>query len=330
MDDVAKYILTEINANTATYIQAVFGGISGFMGEMLGSMLVLGFLGLTLAWASRIITPDIKELVGWYLKVAVVTTVALNWGYYHYIVDFFTVLPGQLAGAAISATGLVGPIDSINDLLGVYITTGIETAGQAYSGDSWIMGPILALVILLSTILGAFGLLIIIILSQILLSVLLGFGPIFIFARLFNIWGRAFDAWIQQVSNMAMITPFGYGIAMVTFPMAARSMDQVSLKLGMGQVAVLAMIAFVNWIAMKKVYEVTAAVTGGFALTDEYRARRAAYDMGKTGMLGNKPARQHGGLIGTGNKSAVATGRFLSNPGRSVVNRFSTNMVRKL
>jgi len=330
MDDVAKFILTEINANTATYIQAVFGGISGLMGSMLRSMLLLGFLGLTISWMMRLITPDIKEIAGFYFKIAIVIAFALNWNLYHYIVDFFTVFPGQLAGAAISATGLVGPIDSINDLLGVYITTGIETAGQAYSSNSFLMGAVLAGAIIASTILGAFGLLIIIILSQILLSVLLGFGPVFIFARLFNVWGRAFDAWIQQVSNMAMITPFGYGIAMVTFPMAARSMDQVSLTLGMGQVAVLFMIAFVNWIAMKKVYEVTAAVTGGFALTDEYRARRAAYDMGKTGMLGNKPARQHGGLIGAGNKSAVATGRFLSNPGRSVVNRFSTNMVRKL
>jgi type IV secretory pathway VirB6-like protein len=186
----------------------------------------------------------------------------------------------------------------MDSLLGKFIKTGLDATMLSFSKKGLFMPYFVGVTIFLSTLISAAGLFVIIVLSKILLSVMLGAGPIFIVARMFNTWGKMFDQWIQQCANFALIPLFGYMTAIFTLSFSMLSIEMATITQNLGQATMMVFVAFINWVAMKKVYEVSASISSGFALGDEYRARRAAYDLAKKQlkktkgvgrkMLGNK------------------------------------------
>jgi len=280
MGNPVDYIMALIDAAVVTYIQQAFGGVSAWLSSQMQTLISLAIIAYGIAWIYKLTPNKAHELFQFFIKATVIIYITTHWSHYSILVGLFTEVPNEIAGSAMGSLGGNDPT-TMNTLLGDYLDRGLDATAFAFQTSSWGSGIIIGVVLLVSTIVGVMGLLVIIILSKIMLSVLLGFGPIFIFMALFGFTGRMFDTWIQQTLNYAILPMFAYGVAMVTLPIAIDVINTPDVWTMLKQSLVVMILAFINWVALKQVAQMTAGIAGGFSLGDEYRARRNAYDMGK-------------------------------------------------
>ncbi len=279
--NIVNLFVKELTDTSSAYVTAVSTAIMGYLAGYMITFFKISLIMLGIAWIFKREPFDLSAIMDAYIKFILITAIALNFEYFHLIIDVFIEFPNGIAAAAISSFGGIGDIDNVNTLLGEFIKAGLKAAELSYAKPAIIMPAIIGTVILISTVVSAAGLLVIIVLSEILLHIILAIGPVFIVAKMFNTWNKLFDMWIQQCVNFALVPVFGYMIAMFTLTFSKKAVDAALDKQTLAQAVMILFIAFINWIALKKAYELAASVSSGFATTDEYRARRAAYDGGK-------------------------------------------------
>jgi len=277
--DIVDFFITRLTDTSTAYIQAVSVALMSYIGSYMLTFIKISLLMLAVSSFFSVTPFSITDIAFIYLKAAIITFIALKFEYYRYIVDFFTVFPDSIASTVVSSFGGIGDVNSINTLMGEFIKQGLKAVELSFAKGGFFIHYFIGIVILASMFFSIAGLFVIVVLSKILLSIMLGIGPIFIVAKMFNTWSKAFDMWIQQCANFALIPVFGYAVAMFTMGFSKQAVDTLTVEQTFGQAIMLVFVALINWIAMKKAYELAASISSGFATSDEYRARRAAYDL---------------------------------------------------
>ena len=217
--DIATFILTEVNNASTNYIQSAFIALAGYTSRIATSLLTMVVIMVSILWIKRMFNPNFSDLLWKFIKIVCIVEITGHYAYYSIFVEIITKMPAEVAGELLSSVGTYD-VTSINQLLGNFIMSGFKEATVQFTSFRMGAGIIIGVIIILGTIIGGIGLLFISTLSIIMLSVLLGFGPIFLWLWAFDSLGKMSEAWLQQVMNYALVPMFAYAISLVTLPMA--------------------------------------------------------------------------------------------------------------
>ncbi len=286
--NIVDFFIKNLTDTATTYVSVVSVAIMGYIGGLMGTFFKISLVMLIVGWFFKRVPYSLQEIIDVYIKYTIIMIIALNFVHYKLIVDVFTTFPNGIAAAAITSFGGLGDVKSIDSLLGQFIKKGLDAAMISFAQGGYFMPYFIGAVIFLSTVASAAGLFVVVVLSKILLSIMLAIGPVFIVARMFNMWTRTFDMWIQQCANFALVPVFAYMVSTFTLTFSILAIDLAQATQSLAQALMVVFVAIINWVALKKCYELAASVSGGFASGDEYRARRAAYDLAKDNAFGNK------------------------------------------
>jgi type IV secretion system protein VirB6 len=260
------YILSLVDAATATYILDVFSRIATAANPVFRNLMILYFILYGIGIWRGVIKAEFKELFFNIIKASVVYAFVFTWTIYSpIIVDFLTNGPDALAGTiAGTATG------NITDIVGAAYERSLEAAEKAYSKSGWVMPAILGTVIwVASTIVVSFAVALICI-AKIALSILLGMGGLAFLMILFKGTHKMFEAWMQQCINFFLYIVITISVLMLMGGMYRNVIYHIPNDpslIDLGTVVPLVLIAVVIMLILKQVPALASAIAGGVQIS---------------------------------------------------------------
>lgn len=246
-----------------------------------------------------VISEPIQDGLARIVKLTLITTIALNMGYYNtFISDFLWATPEALAtvvsGASGSSTSNIQFLDGLLSRMYDYgqafyqaamadTTLGIPDFGKLLAAALiWVAGVAV-------TGYAAF----LFILSKMALAVLLGVGPIFVLLMVFEPTKRFFDAWIGQTLNyvfMVMLTAAAVALILKIIQLFLASPDAIANMADTELAGIIPAIAFslIGLLVLMQVASIASALGGGVAV-GTLGAVGWAYGKTKGGMSAMRP-----------------------------------------
>ena len=230
------------------------------------------------------------------LTLALVLGVGLRlWNYHTVVTDTFYTAPVQLAAAIIGASDPVMTVDTIWDRGGAVAATLWERGG-VFSGDMGYYLAALAVYVLMGLV--CVYAMFLMALSRIALAVLLALGPIFILLLLFESTRRFFEAWLQQLTNYALVSVLTVLVAGLMLEVVQAYAEQTAAR-GAAILTVdalnMVLVAALVFLVFRQVMPIAARLAGGISLSSFNSLGRVA------GWVGAGARR--GGLVAGGQLS---------------------------
>jgi len=202
------------------------------------------------------------------LKLVAVFGIGLHlWLYHSLIVDFFYAAPTELAARLVGATTPVQTVDVIWNR-GADVASLLWNRGSLLAGDTGFYFAGVAVYILVGFV--CVYTLFLMALSRIALAVLLALGPLFIVLALFDGTRRFFDAWLQELSNYALVSVITVLVDALMLDLLRSYAEQTAAR-GEALVTVdalnLTLAAALVLLVLRQVLPIAARLAGGFALS---------------------------------------------------------------
>ena len=202
------------------------------------------------------------------LKLIAVFGVGLHlWLYHSLIVEFFYVAPTELSAKLVGAAAPVQTVDVIWDR-GAEVASMLWNRGSVLAGDTGFYFAGVAVYILVGFV--CVYTLFLMALSRIALAVLLALGPVFIVLLLFDGTRRFFDAWLQELSNYALVSVITVLVDALMLDLLRSYAEQTAAR-GESLVTVdalnLTLAAALVVLILRQVLPIAARLAGGFALS---------------------------------------------------------------
>ncbi|RYE12649.1 MAG: type IV secretion system protein, partial [Rickettsiales bacterium] len=237
-------------------------------------------VGLTLSFITYgflimrgVVEMPITDFIGKIIKISIITSMAANCGFYQtQIADAINRTPDELINALVSnSTKKEGAATSIDNAA----DKGFSLASKAFehSGffvENGIVYCMIGIVILMTTSVfialgGA-----ILILTKLILTILLGIGPIFILALLWQSTSKFFEMWVAQIVNyiiLGVLITMTFGLMLTIYStymgdMKFDGVQNVASALGGAVILSIAMI-----VVLLQIPNIAAALSGGMNLS---------------------------------------------------------------
>lgn len=289
-------IFAKADQSIDVFLSSTISDVAAAVAPMAQKMLLLYIILWGFAAYRGLINEYIMDGVFRILKVIVVMTFATNVGLYSgTIADNIIQLPdflSELAGGAGS------PTDSSKNVLDNILDDGLETGSKYWDRGS--LSPlggefapiVLAIFTWLSAFLSTAYAAFLLILSKLALAVLVGVGPLFIIALMFDSTKKFFEAWLAQVMNFAFVSFLTVAVVKLIFTMLASTAADSNLAasgeatLGIWTIASLIILSLVGLLVLMQVMGIASGLGGGMALST----------MGAAGAAMGAAGRAAGGL----------------------------------
>jgi type IV secretion system protein VirB6 len=211
------------------------------------------------------------------LTLALVFGVGLRlWSYHEVITETFYSAPVALTASIIGAADPVSTVDTIWDRGGAVAATLWERGG-VFSGDMGYYLAALAVYLLMGMV--CVYAMFLIALSRIALAVLLALGPIFILLLLFESTRRFFEAWLQQLTNYALVSVLTVLVAGLMLEVVQAYAEQTAAR-GSAILTVdalnMVLVAALVFLVFRQVMPIAARLSGGIALSSFNSVGRVA------------------------------------------------------
>jgi type IV secretion system protein VirB6 len=262
--------------------------------------LLAGYIGNTAATVATALEPAVIALAGLYvmgwgylqltgqieeplvdglariLRVALVVGIGLRlWLYNTTLVDTFFNAPGQLAARVTGAPDAVTIVDQIIFSGGDAATALMEKGGVLDGNFSYYLaGFFVYIAIGVAAIYTIF----LLSLAKVALSVLLALGPFFIATLLFRVSRRYFEAWIQQLSNYALVTVIAslvVALLMQLLTTAATQAAALGTGITIADAVRVCFAAALIFLVLRQVMPMAAGLAGGMALSTHNAVSRS-------------------------------------------------------
>jgi len=200
-------MFTELNNALDTYVQSTATSVIEAITPVATTLLAIYVMLWGWSMMRGVISEPITDGVNRIVRLSIITTIALQLGYYNsFIVDFLWNSPDAM-GAYISGSGssststgayLDNLISRMDDFSNAYLAKAEANSNWGIPDLSlWAMGWLLYGAGVAVTAYGAF----LLALAKIGLAIGLSIGPIFVLLTMFEATKRFFDAWMGQVVN---------------------------------------------------------------------------------------------------------------------------------
>jgi type IV secretion system protein VirB6 len=304
-------LINELNGLLSTYVTGTATNMITAITPVTTTLLTIYVILWGWSMMRGTISEPVTDGVGRIIRLAVITGIALNIGRYNaFLGDFLWQTPDALASAISSGTStpnitfLDQLMSQMYDLGSAYYqfahansTMGIPSIGLLLTAWAvWAVG-------LLATCYGAF----LLALSKMGLAILLGVGPLFVLASMFEAFKRFFEAWIGHALNFVFLAVLsGAAIKLImsivqhflndnTANLASPSIDQAIAAIGL---------TFIGFLVLCQVPSIASALGGGVAIST----------LGAVRALGSRASR---GARATGVASLAVAGATTRGIGRT-------------
>lgn len=318
--------LAFINGVCDAYVGQNVGAVARVVGPFLSSMLAI----YVILWCLFLMTGTIREPFSDFVKRILTLTGVLVVGYnmavYNTLItNTFLRGPDELiAGLARSPStnGVISGLDAM-------FAQGVELTGRYWAKAGIIDGDIglyfvAAVVMFLTIVVTAYSFFLIAV-SKVMLTILIGLGPLFFIGLLFQATSGFFNSWLRQMANYFLVPVLVIMVNLLLMTLFSRSATSALAITGATEVAqVFPFFAMgvISLLALASVLSVAAGLAGGVSLSSFGMGRLAA-SMLKHGA---------GKLIGTaarpvtwaGKKAARGSWHALQNRQRNKVERAPT------
>ncbi|AGF75073.1 TrwI protein [Bartonella australis AUST/NH1] len=199
---------SKIDQTTAAYVTDISSKAIAAITPVVSVGLSLAFILYGFLIIRGVIDMPIADFLNRYIRIGIITSIALTGGLYQKeIAELITTMPDELVSELISDTS---NSDTMTRVIDKAAKKGFDRANEAFEESAFfdsngLLYGIFGVIILLATstlvaIGGAF-----IILAKIILAILAGLGPLFIFALLWQPTYRFFEQWMSQILNSIII-----------------------------------------------------------------------------------------------------------------------------
>ena len=189
------------------------------------------------------------------------------WLYNSVIVELFYVAPIALSARLVGAASPVQTVDVIWNS-GAAVASTLWNRGSLLAGDTGFYFAGVAVYVLIGFV--CVYTLFLMALSRIALAVLFALGPIFIVLTLFDNTRRFFDAWMQELTNYALVSVITVLVDALMLDLLRSYAEQTAAR-GDGLVTVdalnLTLAAGLVLLVLRQVLPISARLAGGFALS---------------------------------------------------------------
>ena len=304
-------IFANVDSALATYIADTVGNVIGFAAPLFTSMMIV-FIAM---WGYMMMFGRVQEPlqdgVFRIIRIGLILTLGLTIGnYMGIIVPFLRDGPEYISGVVTGSTGTTA--STLDSLFGKIF----DVAKAAWDKGGVMNGNFgLYLIALIVLVVGGALVLYVaflVMLATFMLTILLGIGPLFIIALLFNVTQRFFEAWIAMVANFGMLLILSASVGSLMITLADSFVDQMAPNptaaqalANLGDASLLCLVFALCILVVRQVPSVSAALGGGIALATQGAVGAAMNAM--------RPSTMRRGVQGMRN-DASALGRGLSAP----------------
>ena len=284
-------ILNLIDSIINTYVFGVYNNINGTVISLwtAGFTLFVAIYGFRIVVSGSMSAEETFNNAVKMMFVFVIATQADNFTFF--VFNFFTEFPNELSAvildssqATVNGTATEGTASGTNAALGRFFDDGFAAAGAiALQGGTFNPLPYLYSFLVIIGTLALTGIsLILLIVAKVFVAVLLAVGPLFVLALMFPTTRGFFEGWFRALMNYAFIPLFAYAVLALILRILTGTTVDLLANSGPGQNNVLPFMAsfllmtFIGVVVMSQVPNMTASVTGGFAVQTQNIARRAA------------------------------------------------------
>lgn len=266
-----------LSSNLNTYVLDVATNIISAITPVATALITIYIMLWGIAMMMGKISEPIMDGVARLVRISIITSVALNIGYYNsFLADMLWNSPEALASYVTSGNAGSGTTQFLDQLMGQFYALGQVYAEKANAASGLTGIPDLGLMFVavclwtagaLATGYGAalLGL------SKISLAVVLGVGPMYVLFTLFEPTKRFFDSWIGQVLNFVFIAMFTAAVIKLILAIAQAYMtdlgtSNLSANPAMDQALPAIIFALMGAIVLIQVPAKAAALAGGVAI----------------------------------------------------------------
>jgi len=266
--------LTYINNLTSSYVTTNTAIVANAIAPAVTALLSLYVILWGIASLRGLIQEPITEAATRFVKIALICSLALQLGHYNaLIVDTFVNGPEDLARMLSGATDANSTVSSLDAILASGFTVGKQfwDKGGLIAGDVGMY--MLALIVWGVTLALTIFAFLLILLSKVLLTLLLAFGPIFIVSLLFQSSAGYFNAWIHQMTNYALLSILVIATNMLMMTMFQRAAANSATATQVDQIFPMIITGVVAFMALAQLPAVAAGLAGGMAASSQGAGR---------------------------------------------------------
>lgn len=209
-----QQLFTRIDTATSSFVSTISGHVITDAMPFITAGLTVSFILYGLLVARGVVDDSLKDFFFKCLKIGIIVSIASTGGLYQsQIASAIQNTPNEFATALLPASANAGQAqgNAAADLVDRAAGEGFQKAEDAFnkasifhpgSAFAFVMFGVLCVLAtaLLTAIGGAF-----ILLAKVVLAILAGLGPLFIFALLFKTTARFFEAWCAQVLTYGLL-----------------------------------------------------------------------------------------------------------------------------
>ncbi|KQQ96112.1 type IV secretion system protein [Massilia sp. Leaf139] len=264
-------ILTFINGVCDAYVGQNVAAIARLVAPFVASMLGIYVLLWSMATMRGAIREPFDDFIKRVLTLTAVLTVGYNLAVYNTLItDTFLRGPDELIASLAQSTGTNGVVSGLDAMF----AQGVELTGRYWAKAGILHGDfgmyvIAAVVMILTIVVTAYGFFLIAV-SKVMVTILVGLGPLVFIGLLFEATAGFFNSWIRQMTNYFLVPVLVIMVnllLMTLFSRSATSALAVTQATEVSQAFPFLAMGLICLLALASVLSVAAGLAGGVALS---------------------------------------------------------------
>lgn len=265
-------IMQTVDTAMSDYVTSTSAAVASSLGPVANQMFTLYVILWGFAMYRGLIQEPILDAAFRLIKIALIINIAIDMGIYSDVIARnLQELPQFLARVVIGTETTTSASTTLDGLL----TSSIESGANVWEEGSLVSdfgAYIMAVIIWGSTFLSVGYAAFLIILSKVMLSILIGIGPIFVIALMFEGTKKFFESWIGQALNYALISALAVAIVKLLFGAYARAASDTLVAsgadgFGLASIASMLLLSIVSFLCLMQVQNLASSLAGGIAIS---------------------------------------------------------------
>lgn len=306
-------LFDEIDKVTDTFVTDFISRSIIAITPIVSVCLTISFIAYSLLIIRGVVSMPMMEFLGKSLRIGIITSIALSGGLYQKnIAHAVRTLPDGLICALITDQSSKETMASALDKAA---ESGFNAAGKAYEKVGVFKGFVYALAALVMTIttgvlmaIGSGYLLII----KLTLAILVGLGPLFIVALLWQPTAKFFDSWTAQIMNYVILGVLFTAVLGLLISIFSNYASQIefdgkqNISFSLGGMVILSMAMI---IILLQIPSIASSLAGGISLSYLSELKSVARSGAGASVIAAKSAKGVGMLAVGGVRASIATGK---------------------
>lgn len=265
-------IMQTVDTAMTDYVTSTSAAVASSLGPVANQMFTLYVILWGFAMYRGLIQEPILDAAFRLIKLALIINVAIDLGIYSdLIARTLLELPQFLSRVVVGTEATTSASTTLDKLL----TSSIDSGANVWEEGSIVSdfgAYIMAVIIWASAFLSVGYAAFLIILSKVMLSLLIGIGPLFVIGLMFEGTKKFFESWIGQALNYALISALAVAIVKLLFGAYARAAADALVAsgedgFGLVSIASMLLLSIVSFLCLMQVQNLASSLSGGIAIS---------------------------------------------------------------